>query len=138
MTRGNGHEFDACPIGIRHEENAFGLRIGSVVASFLQDHTANGFQFQGSHFDVVDDEGKMGEPQVIAPVDWRTEDSWRCVMEQFDLQCTESNELGGDIYWRVYFGDLPRQVITIFLHKTETLAIKSDGIIEVGDAEPQV
>jgi hypothetical protein len=62
MIWGDGHEFDTCPVGIRHEENAFGLRIGSVVTSFLKDHSANSFQFQGSGFNVVDDEGKMGEP----------------------------------------------------------------------------
>jgi hypothetical protein len=46
--------------------------------------------------------------------------------------------LGSDIYWRVHFGDLPSQVITILRHEAETLAIKPDGIIQVGDAEPQV
>ena len=62
MTWGNGHEFDACPVGIRHEENAFRLGVGSVVASLLKDHAANGFQFQCSGFNIVDDEGQMGEP----------------------------------------------------------------------------
>jgi len=138
MTGGNGHELDACPVGIRHKENAFGLGIGSVVASFLKDHTANSFQFQGSGLNIVDDEGKMGESQVIAPVDRRTEDSWRCVMKQFDLEGTESNELGSDIYWRVHFGDLPSQVIAIFLDEAEPLTIKSKRISQVGDAKPQM
>ena len=62
MTRGNGHELDPCPVGIRHKENVFGLGIGGVIASFVQDHTADSFQFQGSGFDIVDDEGKVGEP----------------------------------------------------------------------------
>jgi hypothetical protein len=59
-------------------------------------------------------------------------------MEQFDFQGTESNKLGGDIYGWVHFGDLPSQVITIFLHEAETLAIESNGIIQVGNAEPQM
>src|ERR1700678_4579782 len=80
----------------------------------------------------------MGEPQVIAPVDRRIEGSRQRVVEQFDLQGTESNELGGDIHRGVHFGDLPGQVITIFLHETETLTVKSHGLGEVGDAEPQV
>jgi len=138
MAWGNRHEFNACAVGIRHKQDAFGLRIGRVVASFVKDHTADSLQFQGSGFNIVDDEGKVRETQVIASVGWCTEDSWRCVMEQFDFQGTESNELGGDVYRRVYFGDLPSQVITIFLHEAESLAIKSKRIIEVGDAEPQM
>ena len=62
MSWGNGHEFDTCPVGIRHKENAFGLRVRSVVASFLKDHTAHSFQLRGSEFHIVDDEGKVGEP----------------------------------------------------------------------------
>ena len=59
-------------------------------------------------------------------------------MEQFDFQGTESNKLGGDIYWWVHFGDLPSQAISIFLYEAESLAIKSNRIIEIGDAEPQM
>jgi hypothetical protein len=138
MTWGNGHEFDPCPVRIRHKENTLGLRVGSVVPSFLKNHTANRLQFQGSGFNIVDDEGKMGEPQVIPPVDWRAEDSWGCVMEQFDFQGTESNELGRDVYRWVHFGDLTSQVITIFLYEAETLAVKPKRTIEVGDAQPEM
>jgi hypothetical protein len=62
MTWEDDLEFDTCPVGIRHKENAFGLRIGSVVASFVKDHSANSFQLQCSVFNVVVDEGKMGQP----------------------------------------------------------------------------
>jgi hypothetical protein len=65
MTGENGHELDTCPVGIRHKDKAFGLRIGSVVAGCLKGHTADNFRFCGSDFNVVDDEGKMGQPQVI-------------------------------------------------------------------------
>ena len=68
MSRGNGHEFDTCPVGIRHKENTFGLRVRRVVASFLKNHTADRLQFQGSGLNIVDDEGKMGETQVIPSV----------------------------------------------------------------------
>jgi hypothetical protein len=62
MTGRNGHEFDASPVRIRHKENAFGLRIRSIVSSFVKDHTADSFQLHGPGFDIVDDEREMGEP----------------------------------------------------------------------------
>ena len=79
---------------------------------------------------------------MIPPVDWRTEDPWRCVMEQFDFQGTESNELGGDVYWRVHFGDLaessdsdspprsrvPRNKIEANGSRSETQSPRCDGL----------